>query len=80
MEGLRRARGSVSLLVRAHAEALTPEVEDLLCGLDEDGLLAGDPDVALFVAHPASYAEQARDLLRIFPLLEASTPIRSARA
>ncbi|HET9596184.1 MAG TPA: 4Fe-4S cluster-binding domain-containing protein [Anaeromyxobacteraceae bacterium] len=80
VEGLRRARGRVTLLVRATAESLTREVEDLLCALDTDGLLAGDPDVALFVARPASYAQQARDLVRIFPLLEAMDPLPSARA
>jgi sulfatase maturation enzyme AslB (radical SAM superfamily) len=80
VEGLRKARGSVALLVRATAEALTEEIEDLLCALDTDGLLAGDPDVALYVARPAPYAQQARDLVRIFPLLEASAPLPAARA
>jgi uncharacterized protein len=80
IDGLRRARGTVSLLVRAHADALTPEVEELLCALDHDGLLAGDPDVALYVARPAPYAQQARDLVRIFPLLEQSRPVAVALA
>jgi sulfatase maturation enzyme AslB (radical SAM superfamily) len=80
VEGLRRARGTVALLVRATAESLTPEVEDLLCALDADGLLVGDPDVALYVARPAPYAQQARDLVRIFPMLQASSPVPAARA
>jgi len=80
VEGLRRARGSVAILVRATADSLTHEVEDLLSALDTDGLLAGDPGVALYVAGPAPYAQQARDLVRIFPFLEAADPLPAARA
>jgi len=69
VEGLKRIRGVAEVVVRSNIDRLTPDVEDLLGALDGEGLLGPDGVVALLVARPAPYAEQARDLLRIFPLL-----------
>ncbi len=69
--GLKRIRGAAEVVVRVTAERLTPDVEGLLRKLDDDGLL--DSVVALYVGHPATDAQQARDLLGVFSLLDGAS-------
>jgi len=71
VEGLRYARKSAQVVVRSDAAALSSNLEELLAALDADEPVAGDGTLALYVARPASYPQQARELVDVFRLLEA---------
>jgi len=67
VEGLKHVREAASIVVRSPADGLAP-VEELLEALDQERLLEGDA-LAVYVARPAPYADQARDLLKLGALL-----------
>lgn len=58
-------RGPLRVVVRMNADADDPEVEALADALEARGLFAGPNPVLLYVAPPAPYREQVRDLLEL---------------
>lgn len=58
-------RGPLQVVVRMNADADDPEVEALADALEARGLFAGPNPVLLYVAPPAPYREQVRDLLEL---------------
>jgi len=71
VKGLRHARKCAQVVVRSDAAALASNLEELLAALDADEPVAGDGSLSLYVARPASYSQQARELVDVFRLLEA---------
>lgn len=58
-------RGPLRVVVRMNAGAGDPEVEALADALEARGLFDGPNPVLLYVAPPAPYREQVRDLLEL---------------
>jgi hypothetical protein len=69
VDRLTRIHGVAQIVVRTSSELLASEVQELLRSLDEEGLLGRGGIMALYLARPAPYEQQARDLLRVFALL-----------
>jgi uncharacterized protein len=64
VDGLAAVAAGVEVVVRAPGRGLSADVERLVAGLGSAGVLARS-GAALYVARPASYAQQARDLLAL---------------
>jgi uncharacterized protein len=69
VEGIRYARDEANVVVRAPVNALAGGVEELLGELQDEGLLEGERAIAVYVARPAPYRVQARELVKVTALL-----------
>ena len=70
--GLRCARDEVTLVLRVNPEGLGGGLEELLAELDHSGDLASCDAIALYIARPAPYPQQARELAALAPLLDGT--------
>jgi sulfatase maturation enzyme AslB (radical SAM superfamily) len=69
IEGLKYARDEANVVVRAPVGDLGRGVEELVGELEGEGLLDGERALAVYVARPAPYRVQARELVKVTALL-----------